>query len=150
MERDPVSPAPKRMTDANLIAKKLVLIEGFVNDLRTLAKLDRISIDVREERFVEHTLQLAVQATLDVASHIVSDDRLGEPRTNHELFDLLRTAGWIDEALCALLRKMVGFRNLVVHGYASVDLAIVRDVVENHLDDLLAFVASIRARLPAP
>lgn len=29
--------------------------------------------DVREQRFATHTLQLAIQTALDVASHIVSD-----------------------------------------------------------------------------
>jgi uncharacterized protein YutE (UPF0331/DUF86 family) len=36
---------------------------------------------------------------------------------------------------------------VLVHGYQDVDLDIVRDVVENHLGDLLAFVAVIRGRL---
>ena len=56
--------------------------------------------------------------------------------------------GWIDDAQRMTLRRMAGFRNLIVHGYASVDLGIVRSVVENNLDDLLLFVARIRARLP--
>ena len=42
--------------------------------------------DVREARFVLHTLQIAIQAALDVASHIVSDERLEEPETNRELW----------------------------------------------------------------
>jgi uncharacterized protein YutE (UPF0331/DUF86 family) len=42
---------------------------------------------------------------------------------------------------------MAGFRNVLVHGYAEVDPRIVRDVVENRLGDLLAFVAEIRRRL---
>jgi uncharacterized protein YutE (UPF0331/DUF86 family) len=42
---------------------------------------------------------------------------------------------------------MVGFRNIVVHGYEVVDLDIVRDIVEHRLDDLLSFVAAIRAWL---
>jgi uncharacterized protein YutE (UPF0331/DUF86 family) len=42
---------------------------------------------------------------------------------------------------------MAGFRNAVVHMYEDVNLAIVRDVVENHLGDLLEFVAAIRFRL---
>jgi uncharacterized protein YutE (UPF0331/DUF86 family) len=138
------------MTDPDLIAKKLAFIETCVSQLRRLARPDQIATDVREERFVEHTLQLAIQAALDVASHIVSDDRLGEPRTNYDLFDLLQGAGWIDQTQRATLRKMAGFRNLVVHGYMAVDLAIVRSIVENNLDDLLSFVATIRARLPAP
>jgi uncharacterized protein YutE (UPF0331/DUF86 family) len=36
---------------------------------------------------------------------------------------------------------------VVVHLYQDVDLGIVRDVVENHLDDLLQFAAAIRRRL---
>lgn len=78
------------MTDPDLVAKKLALIETYVRELQTLARLDKIAEDVREERFIEHTLQLAVQAALDVASHIASDDRLGEPRTNYDLFVLPR------------------------------------------------------------
>ena len=135
------------MTDADLVAKKLALIETYVHELRTLAHPEKIEIDVREERFVEHTLQIAVQAALDVASHIASDDNLGEPKTNQELFDLLSRHGVLEEPLSRSLRAAVGFRNVLVHGYASVDKAVVRDVLENHLDDLLGFVTQVRARL---
>jgi Protein of unknown function DUF86 len=78
-----------RVTDQELIAKRLAFIETCLCDLRRQAQPDRLSTDLRELRFVEHTLQIAIQAALDVASHIVSDNRLGEPRTNRELFDLL-------------------------------------------------------------
>jgi uncharacterized protein YutE (UPF0331/DUF86 family) len=135
------------MTDVELIAKRLASIETYVRELRELARLDRIASDVREERFVEHTLQLAVQAAMDVASHVVSDARLGEPSTNQQLFDLLAKNAWIAQELAANLANAAGFRNILVHGYASVDLAVVRDVVEHHLDDLLAFVGAVRARL---
>jgi len=132
------------VTDKELIAKKLALIETCVQQLRQLARPEAIATDVREERFVEHTLQIAVQAALDVASHIVSDERLGEPETNRELFDLLVRAGRLPPALAPTLRNMAGFRNVVVHGYQDVDLGVVEDVVRNHLDDLLAFVSAIR------
>lgn len=75
------------MTDAELVAKKLAQVETYVAELRRLARPDLIATDLRERRFVEHTLQIAIQAALDVASHIVSDERLGEPRTNQALFD---------------------------------------------------------------
>lgn len=135
------------MTDKELLAKKLALIETYVVELRTLARPDKIDDDVREERFIEHTLQLAVQATIDAASHVVSDERLGEPRTNQELFDLLARARWIPSELSRPLRAAAGLRNVLVHGYASVDKDIVRDVLKNHLDDLLQFVAAIRRRI---
>jgi uncharacterized protein YutE (UPF0331/DUF86 family) len=135
------------VTDSDLLAKKLALIETCIQQLRQLARPAAIATDVREERFVEHTLQIAIQAALDVASHIVSDERLGEPRTNRELFDLLEHRGWLDASLATTMRRMVGFRNVLVHGYQVVDVRVVVDIVEHRLDDLLAFVAEIRARL---
>jgi uncharacterized protein YutE (UPF0331/DUF86 family) len=135
------------LTDWNLLVKKLSFIETCVRDLRSLARPEEIRRDVRQERFVEHTLQIAIQAALDVAGHIVSDERLGEPRTNQELFQLLERYNWIPAELSSSLRRMAGFRNILVHGYEDVDLAIVETIVTDHLDDLLQFVSAIRAKL---
>ncbi|CAN5227554.1 hypothetical protein BH20GEM2_BH20GEM2_05440 [soil metagenome] len=135
------------MTDPELVAKKLSRIETCVRELRTLARPEKLAAEVKEQRFIEHTLQLAVQAALDVASHIVSDERLGEPRTNRELFSLLERNGWIDSTLADSLRRMAGFRNVLVHGYDEVDLDIVREVLTERLDELLMFADTIRRRL---
>ncbi|HQZ38839.1 MAG TPA: DUF86 domain-containing protein [Vicinamibacterales bacterium] len=136
------------MTDLSLVAKKLALVESCLSDLDRLARPEVLATDVREQRFVQHTLQIAIQAALDVASHIVSDRRLGEPRTNRELFDLLQRDGWIDAPLTNSLRNMAGFRNVLVHGYDEVDLAVVSDILDHHLGDLEAFVTAVRRRLP--
>jgi len=138
------------MTDAELVLKKLAEIEGYLGDLRTRGDVDSLRSDVKEERFIAHTLQLAIQAALDVASHIVSDERLGEPQTNRDLFTLLESNGWISAGLADRLRGMAGFRNVLVHGYASVDLAVVEDVVRHHLADLEAYAAAIRDGLALP
>ncbi len=135
------------MTDPDLAFKKLTRIETCVQELRTLSRPDQIPHDIREERFVEHTLQMAIQAALDVASHIVSDERLGEPRTNRELFDLLESAGFVNPDLAESLRKMAGFRNILVHAYEIVDPSIVQEIVESHLEDLLNFTQAIRSCL---
>ena len=135
------------MTDQDLVAKKLAFIETCLRELRQQARPDRLSTDVREIRFVEHTLQIAIQAALDVASHIVSDNRLGEPRTNRELFDLLGRHGWLTPSLTGVMRDMGGFRNVLVHGYAEVDVDVVRDVLDRHLPDFEVFVAAIRLRI---
>lgn len=135
------------MTDLPLIEKRLAVIDTCVSDLRALARADRLDTDIRERRFVERTLQVAIQAALDVASHIVSDRRLGEPATNRELFTLLERDGWVPSELRARLADMAGFRNVIVHGYDDVDLDVVRDVLKNHLVDLERFTAGVRQKL---
>jgi uncharacterized protein YutE (UPF0331/DUF86 family) len=140
------------MTDLELAAKKMSEIESFLGELRALARLELIAVDLRERRFVEHTLQLAIQAALDLASHIVSDERLGEPETYGELFSLLAGRGFIPADLAPRLRRMAGFRNLIVHGYAKVDPAIVAAIASRDVHDLLEFVSVTRHALglPAP
>lgn len=138
------------MTDPELLEKRLAFIETCVDELQSLARPERIDSDVREERFVAHTLQLAIQTALDVASHVVSDLRLGEPDTNRELFALLARAVGLPQPLSEALSNMAGFRNILVHGYQKVDRRILRDVLEHHLTDLLELVRAVRERFPAP
>lgn len=135
------------MTDQDLVAKKLALIETSVRELQSLARPDEIQRDVRELRFVAYTLHIAIQSALDVAAHIVTDGRLGEPRTNRDLFELLERYGWVPPELASSLSGMVGFRNIVVHGYEKINSAIVEEIVRDHLADLLGFVSAIRAKL---
>src|SRR5450432_2124316 len=121
------------MTDEDLVAKKLAFIETCLRELRELGRPDRIALDLKERRFVEHTLQICIQAALDVASHIASDERLGEPDANVGLFDLLVPAGWLSRETAGFLRLAAGFRNVLVHGYTAVDLQVVRAVLEQRL-----------------
>lgn len=135
------------MTDQDLITKKLAYIETCVSAIRTLVHPEEIRTDILQQGYVKYTLQTAIQAALDAAAMIVSDQRLGEPKTNRDLFEILVQHGWLPQDLDTPLRAMVGFRNILVHGYQDVDMAIVEDVVQSHLDDLLVFVRAIRERL---
>lgn len=135
------------MTDLQLVAKKLALIETSVGELRTLVHLEAVRDDLRELRFAAYTLHIAIQAALDVAAHIVSDNRLGEAHSNREFFELLARYGWVSQELMNSLRDMVGFRNIIVHGYERLNAAIVEKILRDHLDDLLQFVSAIRTQL---
>lgn len=133
--------------DTALLYKKLAFIETCVRELRELGRPEAIEIDVKERRFIEHTLQVCIQAIQDIASHIVSDQRLGEPNDNRGLLTPLVGAGWLAEDLMAPLGNAIAFRNVLVHGYTSVDPTIVRNVIDEHLVDIEAFVDAIRLRL---
>jgi uncharacterized protein YutE (UPF0331/DUF86 family) len=137
------------MSSAHLIEKRLAFIVDCVAEVRQLGRIDQLRTDKVQERFVEHTLQIAIQAMLDVAYAIASDHNLGEPADHRQVFDRLAAAGWITPALAALCRRMVAFRNIVVHRYLQVDVAILQRIVERDLDDLLGFARSLRDRTRA-
>lgn len=135
------------MTDIDLVYKKLAFIEACVNELRTLGRPEEIRTDLREQRFEAYTLQVAIQAALDISAHIVSDERLGFASKNRDYFELLVRYGWLPKELAPALHNMVGFRNILVHGYEVVNPAQIEKITRHHLDDLLAFVKAIRQRL---
>ena len=106
-----------------------------------------MAVDIKEERFVTATLRLVLQNVIDVAAHIVADDRLGAPQTLRQTFLILARAERLEPSLAESLGRMAGLRNLLVHEYAALDLERVRSIVENDLRDIEAFVETVRARL---
>ena len=88
---------------------------------------------ILEDRFyllaALHALQLASQALIDLASHVISEAGIAVPASYSEVSRRLREAGILDEGDSHLFRKIVGFRNVVVHQYAAVDLRVVEEVL---------------------
>lgn len=134
------------MTDSRLVAKRLAFIETSVRKLREVP-LERFDTDEYAQGYVLYTLQMAIQAAIDVALHIISDERAGEPKSYGDTFTLLAQRGMIPGELAAQLKRMAGMRNIIAHAYADIELPEVRHAVENRLGDLLTFVAHIRPLL---
>lgn len=63
-----------------------------------------------------------------------------------ELADLLARAGWIEMELAEGLKRMVGFRNNAVHQYQALQLPILVDIIEHHLDDFLCYSKALLLR----
>jgi uncharacterized protein YutE (UPF0331/DUF86 family) len=81
----------------------------------------------------------ACEQAIDLANHLIRVEKLGIPNDSSESFGLLVKAGILSAALADKLKKMVGFRNTVIHEYQAVDINIVEAVIRSGLDDLLAF-----------
>lgn len=81
-------------------------------------------------------LQRACEAALDMAMHVVAERRLGLPQSSRDAFVLLSQNGILEPELSKQLQAMVGFRNIAVHDYQSVNLAILQGIIENNLADL--------------
>ena len=84
-------------------------------------------------------IQRACEATLDMGQHLIRRDRLGVPQSARDVFALLARAGRIEPALAEGLQRMVGFRNIAVHDYQSLQLPITVAIIEKHLDEFLQY-----------
>lgn len=84
-------------------------------------------------------IQRACEAALDMGQHLVRRDRLGLPQSARDVFALLARAGRIEPALAEGLQRMVGFRNIAVHDYQSLQLPITVAIIEKHLDEFLQY-----------
>jgi len=86
-------------------------------------------------------IERACQASIDLAMRLVAIRGLGLPAESREAFVLIANAGIIDHELSVSLQRMVGFRNLAVHNYRKLDLAMVQNLVEHRLGDFARFCA---------
>lgn len=81
----------------------------------------------------------ACETAIDLANLLIRERRLGIPSSNRDSFRLLAEGSVIPADLAARLQRMVGFRNVAVHRYRDLDVAIVADVISRGLDDLSTF-----------
>ena len=88
-------------------------------------------------------LQRAAEQAIDLANHIIRKEKLGFPKESKESFEILARATVIPQELADKLKGMVGFRNIMVHQYQEMDIKIMVDVIEHHLDDLVFFTTQV-------
>jgi len=81
----------------------------------------------------------ACEASIDLAMHFVAEKNLGLPQSSHQAFELLQQNNIIEQDLADRLKAMVGFRNIAVHDYQSINLGILQKIIENHLQDFEHF-----------
>ena len=84
-------------------------------------------------------IQRACEAALDMGQHIIRRESLGLPQSARDVFTLLRQAGWIDDALAKSMKRMIGFRNVAVHEYQTLQLPITLNIITDHLDEFADF-----------
>jgi uncharacterized protein YutE (UPF0331/DUF86 family) len=81
----------------------------------------------------------ACETCIDIGQILVQRHRLGLPQSSRDVFRLLGKAGFIPPDLASALQRMVGFRNIAVHDYAAVEIPILVQVIEKHLNEFLSF-----------
>lgn len=91
----------------------------------------------------ERALQLAIQACIDIAAHMVAELGLRTPEDYRGTFRGLADADLLDRELAQRLGDAAGMRNILVHEYLEIDARQVWRALER-LDDLRAFADAAR------
>jgi uncharacterized protein YutE (UPF0331/DUF86 family) len=91
-------------------------------------------------------IQRACEAALDMGQHLIRRERLGVPQSARDVFALLAKGGWIAPDLAESLKRMVGFRNIAVHDYQTLQLPIVINVITRHLDEFERYTKTLLTR----
>jgi uncharacterized protein YutE (UPF0331/DUF86 family) len=86
----------------------------------------------------------AVQTVIDLAVATCVRRGLGSPATYGEAFEKLAQAGLIAAPLGRRLVRAAGFRNVVAHAYAALDMHRVFRAATEGPPDLRAFLAALR------
>jgi uncharacterized protein YutE (UPF0331/DUF86 family) len=84
-------------------------------------------------------LQRACEAAIDLAMHEIRLNQLGIPQESRDAFHILYKADLLEKGLAERMMAMVGFRNIAVHDYQELNLEIVKQIVEKHLEDFIQF-----------
>ncbi|WP_291465410.1 DUF86 domain-containing protein [Desulfobacula sp.] len=92
-------------------------------------------------------IERACQAAIDMAMHLVAENRYGIPQSSAHAFILLSDNNIIPKKLAESLQNMVGFRNLVVHNYQELDQAILAFVIEKGYIDFIVFCNTLGIKI---
>ena len=128
------------MPDRDLVLAKVATVDRCLRRIAAVTESDPSHLDSLDvEDIVVLNLQRATQACIDLAHHLVASLGLGLPTTLRDAFAMLQRGAHLEMELSRRMEAMVGFRNVAVHDYESIDRDILKAILAEHLGDLRAF-----------
>ncbi|MBN2033395.1 MAG: DUF86 domain-containing protein [Deltaproteobacteria bacterium] len=133
------------MVDKLLIGRKIAQIDTYLKQIGDFSEisLNQYKVNWKTQRIVERTLHILIEACVDIANHIISDQDIRLPTGYADTFKVLMENKVIGKNLCGTLEKMARFRNVVVHQYETIDPTIVVSILHRNLGDFQNYKKAI-------
>lgn len=122
----------------DLIDENLRLIE----EIRSQG-FDSFSSSFKDIQAAKHSLQEAIEACLDIGSHIIAERGFRRADDYKDIYNVLEEEGIIEHVLSSKLQEMAQFRNLLVHRYGKIDTKRLFIIMSEDLKDIREFVKRI-------
>lgn len=88
----------------------------------------------------ERNLHLAIEASLDIANHIISSYSFRQPETLSDIINILEEQNIITSEFAEKIEKLPAFRNILVHEYLVIDRKLVYEKIKSYIPDLEEFM----------
>ena len=131
--------------DREVVDQKLESLRRCLRRIESKCPADALvlAVDLDLQDIVALNLSRAVQISVDIGAHLIAGMNVPPPGTMGQTFDLLAQEGVLSSELANGLKKSVGFRNVAVHNYDSINWSIVHNIVKNHLGEFSEFAKAI-------
>lgn len=135
--------------DREVVEQKLESLRRCLRRIETKCPADAATLiaDIDLQDIISLNLSRAVQISVDIGAHLIAGMEVPPPDTMGQTFDLLAQEGVLNNELASSLKKAVGFRNIAVHNYESINWDIVHSIVKYHLADFSEFAKLVAMRL---
>jgi uncharacterized protein YutE (UPF0331/DUF86 family) len=122
-----------------VILSKLQSMEQALIELRSLGKIsvERLENDWRDQRAIERNLQVIIEIVIDICQRLIVIKKQTPAATSADAIERCIQLGVISAH--DSYRKMVQFRNFIVHRYEKVEVSILVDMVNRRLVDFDRF-----------
>jgi uncharacterized protein YutE (UPF0331/DUF86 family) len=129
------------MVDIQTVTERLEALKAYIAELDDYARysFEELTSDMVKYRAAERSLQLAAQAVVDIAAHVISADYDARVQDYREAIEGLGKEDVLPREFAERLAPIAGFRNILVHEYLAVDPAKLYDHLTNGRADLREF-----------
>jgi uncharacterized protein YutE (UPF0331/DUF86 family) len=126
-----------------IVLRKIEIIEETLRELRSLDNITTATLesDFFLKKGIERSLQICVEALVDIAHRIISLKASAPCSTAGKALEAIEALGVIADA--SAYKPMVQFRNIVVHRYEDVDNDIIVGILKRNLDDFDRYINEI-------
>jgi uncharacterized protein YutE (UPF0331/DUF86 family) len=137
--------AKKRNLREELIRSKLADIEDSVSlvEANLPSSFEEFSKLGLVKDGIYKRMEFAIENIIDVCSIINSDLRLSIPENEESFVESLVNFGILTQNMAEKIRKMKGFRNIIVHRYGKIDDILAHKILTEHRKDFYEFIESI-------
>jgi len=118
--------------DKDIITCKLSKLRQYLNYLKELQKssFEDFVSDFKIAGAVEKDLQVSIECMIDIGNEIISSLQLQRPERYQDIPYILARSGMIPRQFADTMATMIGFRNLLVHDYATINLKLVYEFLQ--------------------